>query len=160
MKIPAFSLMLLGLFAFYQGRAQQPLEYCNNRFGFCVEYPVDLHLAKDRPINGDGITLEADAGEIEVVIAGSHNVMEWTPEKIFSFEKAEFEDTYKAPAQELKFQADSQGFEAILSAGGEIEAIRMWSLNGVYVLVSIKGPEAKTARVESLWNSMRVKFSS
>ena len=76
-------LLFLALSTLLSGQllAQQSLEYCNNRFGFCVTYPVDLHLAQDRPINGDGIVLEADGGDIIVNISGAHNVMDWSPEK-------------------------------------------------------------------------------
>lgn len=140
--------------------AQGPLEYCNNRFGFCVEYPVELHLAQDRPINGDGILLEAEGGEIQVVIAGSHNVMDWAPEKIYSFEKEAFQETHQGSAKELKYEADASGFQAILSAGADMEALRMWGRNGVYVLVSIKGPQSKIKHIEALWNRINVKFNT
>ncbi|MEQ8702727.1 MAG: hypothetical protein RIC19_02345 [Phaeodactylibacter sp.] len=140
--------------------AQGPLEYCNNRFGFCVEYPGELHLAQDRPINGDGILLEAEDGDIQVVIAGSHNVMDWAPEKIYSFEKEAFQESHQGIAKELKYEADASGFQAILSAGADMEAIRMWGRNGVYVLISITGPQAKTKHIEALWNKINVKFNS
>jgi hypothetical protein len=153
----SFLFAILGVqFAFAQG----PLEYCNNRFGFCVEYPGDLHLAQDRPINGDGITLEAENGTIQLVIAGSHNVMDWTPEKIYSFEKEAFQDKHQVGTKELKYEADAGGFQAILAAGADVEAIRMWARNGVYVLISITGPQAKTRQIEALWNQINVKFNT
>lgn len=153
----SFFFFVLGIGAAF---AQGPLEYCNNRFGFCVEYPGGLHLAEDRPINGDGIILEADNGAVKVVIAGSHNVMDWTSEKIYSFEKEAFQEDHKEGAKELKYEADSSGFQAILSAGTDVEAIRMWGRNGVYVLISITGPIAKTKHIEALWNQIHVKFNS
>ena len=152
----SFFFAILGLSAAF---AQGPLEYCNNRFGFCVEYPVELHLAKDRPINGDGILLEAEGGDIQVVIAGSHNVMDWEPAKIYSFEKEAFQEENQGLAKELNFEADTNGFQAILSAGSDMEAIRMRSRNGVYVLISITGPLAKTKQIEALWNIIKVKFN-
>lgn len=158
LKITLSLLFSLSVTALLQ--AQAPLEYCNNRFGFCVQYPVELALAEDRPINGDGILLETDGGAIEVVIAGSHNVMDWAPEKIYAFEKEEFAGMHQGDMKELSFEADSGGFRAVLSAGAEMEAIRMWSLNGVYVLVSIRGPLAKTKAIEALWNKINVQFNS
>ena len=140
--------------------AQGPLEYCNNRFGFCVDYPGELHLVQDRPINGDGILLEAEGGEIQVVIAGSHNVMDWAPEKIYSFEKEAFQGEHQGMVKELRYEAEANGFQAILSAGANMEAIRMWGRNGVYVLISIEGPSSKTKHIEALWNKINVKFNS
>ena len=151
---------LFAILAAQAAFAQGPLEYCNNRFGFCVEYPGDLHLAQDRPINGDGIILEADNGAIQVVIAGSHNVMDWTPGKIYSFEKEAFQEEHTVTTKELKYEADASGFQAILAAGTDVEAIRMWARNGVYVLISITGPQAKTPHIEALWNQIKVKFNS
>lgn len=158
LKITLF--FLFTVFGFNATFAQGPLEYCNNRFSFCVEYPLELHLAQDRPINGDGILLEAEDGAVQVVIAGSHNVMDWAPEKIYSFEKEAFEEAHQGIARELRYQAEANGFQAILSAGADMEAIRMWGKNGVYVLISIKGPLSKTKHIEALWNKINVKFNS
>jgi len=140
--------------------AQQSLEYCNNRFGFCVQYPVDLHLAADRPVNADGIMLEAAGGEIVVNISGSHNVMDWSTEKLYAFEKEEFAATHDGEARELRLETDEEGFRAVLVGGEEVEAIRMWRLNGAYMLITIQGPISKKEAIETLWNQIKVRLNS
>ncbi len=155
-------LLFLALSTLLSGQllAQQSLEYCNNRFGFCVTYPVDLHLAQDRPINGDGIVLEADGGDIIVNISGAHNVMDWSPEKLYSFEKEEFEAENEGSAEELQLNTTTDGFQAVLLAGNRVEAIRMRQLNGAYVLISIRGPKSENKRVEELWNQIKLSINS
>jgi hypothetical protein len=141
-------------------QAQQPLEYCNNRFGFCVTYPVDLHLAQDRPINGDGIILEANGGSIVVNISGAHNIMEYSPERLYEFEKMEFEEGQQNGVEELRLTTDSEGFQAVLAGDKDIEAIRMWRLNGSYAMISIRGPKSERERIEALWKQIRLSINS
>jgi len=143
-----------------QANAQQPLEYCNNRFGFCVEYPVDLHLAKDRPINGDGIILEANGGSITVNISGSHNIMDYSPQRLYEFEKMEFAEGQENGVEELRLTTDAEGFQAVLAGDEDIEAIRMWRLNGAYAMISIRGPKSDRERIEELWRQIKLSVNS
>lgn len=155
-------IFFFSLAAFWaaQAQAQQPLEYCNNRFGFCVEYPVDLHLAEDRPVNGDGILLEANGGRITVSISGAHNIMDYSPERLYEFEKAEFAEGQTRGAEELRLTTEADGFQAVLAGDNDIEAIRMWRLDGAYAMISIRGPKAQRKRIEELWNQIKLRVNS
>ncbi len=143
-----------------QASAQQSLEYCNDRFGFCVKYPVDLHLAEDRPVNGDGIILEANGGGITVNISGSHNIMDYSPQRLYEFERMEFTEGQAGSVEELRLTTDAEGFEAVLAGDDDIEAIRMWRLNGAYAMISIRGPKSERARIEELWRQIKLSVNS
>jgi hypothetical protein len=57
-------------------------EYCNERFNFCMTYPEDYFSESIYSDNGDGVTLRAQDGRVEVSALGAYNVMDWTPEAI------------------------------------------------------------------------------
>jgi len=136
----------------------QPVEntYCNNRFGFCVTYPEGVKLSEGQPINGDGILLENTEKDIIVNVSGSHNVMDWTPEKIYTFTREDFGMDMKAEVEVLESEVSNEGFEAILEAGGEIQHSRMWNIDDNYLVIAIHGPKDKKADIEKIWDGMLV----
>lgn len=151
-----FALFSLSLGA---GLQAQQMEYCNNRFNFCIHYPESL-VMQERSINADGITLTTADGKIQVCVTGSHNVMDWPAERIYSFEKEAFAEGVAngSEVQELEFTLEADGFQAILSKGQQVEAMRMWGKEEVYVLLSIRGPSLSKQEIETIWQQIAVKF--
>lgn len=130
--------------------------YCNNRFGFCVTYSEKVMLAEEQPINGDGIYLENATKDVAINIAGSHNVMDWTPEKIYSFTKEEFGAEKEGSVESVRSEMMDKGFEAIIRAGSKTQHSRMWSNNGAYLVITIEGPSEKEQEIEALWEELKV----
>lgn len=160
-KTMIYAKLLFALFSLSLGtelQAQQ-MEYCNNRFNFCIHYPESL-VSQERSINADGITLSTADGQIQVCITGSHNVMDWPAERIYSFEKEAFAEgvSNDSEVQELEFTLEDDGFRAILSKGKQVEAMRMWGQDEVYVMLSIKGPSLSKQEIETIWQQIAVKF--
>ena len=157
-------ILFLGLGVFFQVSlySQATAEtYCNNRFGFCVAYPTEVQPQKDGAINGDGIILSTADGAITINISGSHNVMDWTTEKIFTFTKEDFGAHVGADVKVLKSDVKSDGFEATMEAGDQMELSRMWAIKGIdYLVITIGGPKAKQADIDRLWKTLDVSFGN
>ena len=61
--------------------AQTPKqEYCNARFGFCLEYPSAIFTEKYESPNGDGIELINEDGDAYIVASGANNTLNTTVE--------------------------------------------------------------------------------
>lgn len=155
-------LLGLGVFAQVSLYSQATAEtYCNNRFGFCVSYPSDVQPQKDGAINGDGVILTTADGAITINISGSHNVMDWTMEKMFTFTKEDFGAHADADVNVVKHDVNSDGFEATMEAGDQMELSKMWVLKGIdYLVITIGGPKAKQADIERLWETLDVTFGN
>lgn len=152
MTLSIFSAMLLSLSTL----AAQA--YCNNRFGFCLEYPAGFRLIDDGPINADGATLEAANG-IRISVSGSFNVLEWKPEKIYEFTKEDFAAQAKAVVTELDAATTATGFEALLAAGESCQYARMLSKGDVFLLLTITGPEALLEDMKKLKEQLKLSFA-
>lgn len=60
-------------------------EYCNARFDFCVQYPVELLPQQYKATNGDGARWTNEDQSIQLSVAGFHNVEGWDIEAINQF---------------------------------------------------------------------------
>jgi hypothetical protein len=154
--------LFLGLGVFFQVSlySQASAEtYCNNRFGFCVTYPTEVQAQQSDAINGDGIILSNADGDITINISGSHNVMDWSMEKIFNFTKEDFGMQLDTEVNVISSDIQSDGFEATMEAGDQMEVSRMWALKEIdYLVITITGPKAKQADIERLWKTLDVSF--
>ena len=139
--------------------AQATKTYCNNRFGFCVDYPAELKLSADRPINGDGVILEAPNG-IQASVSGSYNVMDWTSEKIFEFTKADFAAVIGTAASAKEAETTGEGFDALFSAGTYYQYAQMLSKGDVYLILTITGPEELLEEMKSLHKQLKLTFDN
>lgn len=148
-----FVLMVAGL------SAQQAKTYCNNRFGFCVNYPDMLKPASDGPANGDGIILEGEEG-INVSISGSFNVMGWTPQRIYEFALEDLTADLGTEVKPVGPRIDTDGFEARFSTDEVYQYARMWSLGDTYLIINISGPKAASEKIETLKDRIATSFGS
>ncbi len=138
--------------------AQQTKTYCNNRFDFCVQYPAELKTDEGGSVNADGIILEAEGG-VTIFVSGSHNVMDWTPERIFEFARADFADAAEVEevaVENIGTEMSEQGFEARFSAGNSYEYCRMWNFGDAYLVITITGPEEQAEKIEALKEAIQV----
>ncbi|HMQ48291.1 MAG TPA: hypothetical protein PKA00_13085 [Saprospiraceae bacterium] len=134
--------------------------YCNNRFGFCVQYPESLRPVQDAAINGDGLTLELAGSSITVSVSGSHNAMDWTPEKIYYYAQEELADRGKSAVQKIHEKVNDKGFDALLTSGELYEYTRMWLLDESYLIIIISGKNTDKAMIEQLSREVSVEFQS
>lgn len=51
------------------------IEYCNDRFDFCVKYPANVFVQKNISTNEDGLVLRSDDDDIRLRVYGYHNVL-------------------------------------------------------------------------------------
>ncbi|MCB0558311.1 MAG: hypothetical protein H6573_05980 [Lewinellaceae bacterium] len=159
MQKTIFTLLSIVLIAVSSLTAQATKTYCNNRFGYCIKYPAELKLSSERPINGDGVVLEAANG-IQASVSGSYNVMNWTPNKIHDFTKADFAAVIGAGAEDLETETTEQGFEALFSAGTYYQYAQMLSKGDVYLILTITGPEELLDEMKSLHGQLQLTFDN
>jgi len=120
--------------------AQASKTYCNNRFGFCLDYPASLKVPDEGPINGDGITLAAENG-IRISVSGSYNLMDWTPEAVYGFTREGLAADAGAEVAIQEAETTDTGFEALFLAGTSCQYARMLSQGNVYLVLTITGPK-------------------
>jgi hypothetical protein len=162
MRILSFLLLTVIAMSFGQySYAQNSGEtYCNNRFGFCITYPSSIQADKSGATNGDGLILKHNTAPVTVNISGSHNVMDWTPEKIFTFTKEDFSYDTDSPVTVVSSDVNEGGFESIIKAGDQMQHTRMWVINNDYLLISIDGPSDKEQLIDQLWNDVIITFNN
>lgn len=152
--------LLLGLILLAFGlKAQRGSTYCNNRFGFCVDYPASLKQSADDPVNGDGIKLEAEDG-ITVSISGSFNVMNWTPERIYGFTVEDLSADLGPKVKPINSKVDENGFEARFSNETTYEYVRMWNQGDTYLVITVIGAQSQLEKIEALKDQMAASFGS
>ena len=152
--------LLLGLMLLAFGlNAQQSSTYCNNRFGFCVNYPASLKQSADEPVNGDGISLEEKDG-IKVSISGSFNVMNWTPERIYEFTVEDLSADLGPKVKPINSKVDENGSEARFSNQTTYEYVRMWNQGDTYLVITVTGTQSQLEKIEVLKDQMTASFGS
>lgn len=139
--------------------AQATKTYCNNRFGFCVEYPSELQVSEERPINGDGVVLMAPSG-VQASVSGSYNVMDWAPEKILEYTQEDFSAVIGAKARVEEDEVTGQGFDVLLSAGTYYQYARMLSKGDVYLILTVTGPEESLDEIKNLHRQLKLTFDN
>ena len=65
--------------------------YGNPRFNYGMSYP-DIFDETIQPDNSDGVTLKSDDGKYELIMWGSYNVLEYTPQTFVDFFKEDHTD--------------------------------------------------------------------
>ena len=159
MQKAVFSLATIMLLAVSFLPAQTSKTYCNNRFGFCLNYPDKLSPSEEAPINSDGIILQAPDG-VQVSVSGSYNVMDWTPEKIFEFTKADFAGVIGADASILENESTGKGFEALLSSGTYYQYAQMVTKGDVYLILTVTGPAELLEDTKTLRQQLKLTFDN
>jgi len=86
--------------------------------------------------------------------------MDYSPQRLYEFEKMEFAEGQENGVEELRLTTDAEGFQAVLAGDEDIEAIRMWRLNGAYAMISIRGPKSDRERIEELWRQIKLSVNS
>ncbi|NOQ36984.1 MAG: hypothetical protein GQ569_14025 [Methylococcaceae bacterium] len=82
------------LFQISPVKAEEYTQYCNGRYGFCVDYLTDLGR-KPAPDNGDGVGFY-DYGEFIMSVSGSNNVQDETLAEAMQERLADFDQvSYK-----------------------------------------------------------------
>ncbi len=88
------AILLLG-FVSHANAQQAYTKYCNERYGFCVGYPVHFGV-EPAPTNNDGRVFY-DAEGCSMRVYGSHNALEHSFKDEMSSEEKEFDVvTYRA----------------------------------------------------------------
>lgn len=156
-----WKFLLLGLLMSSQWLCAQPQTtdtYCNSRFGFCVDYPATMTTIEGRATNGDGVELTNAAGDVVLHISGSHNAMDWTPEKIYTFTVEDFGIDVGAKEEVLTHDVTSTGFQAAIQAGSQYQLSGMWDNGPNYLLITMDGPMERKEDMEEIWKAIQVEL--
>ncbi|MCB0629463.1 MAG: hypothetical protein R2824_30855 [Saprospiraceae bacterium] len=135
-------------------------EYCNERFNFCMTYPEDYFTESIFSDNGDGVTLRAQNGRIEVSALGAYNVMSWTPEDLInSYFKVMKEKPMEVELLEL--YSDSFTGWVKMQYNHEIQAfhVYMHPEDNSYTTTIFTVPASSPELLEQLTNSVQVSFT-
>ncbi|MEA3492723.1 MAG: hypothetical protein U9R27_12605 [Campylobacterota bacterium] len=73
--ITVITILFFGFMTHLQAQ-QSYTKYCNARYGFCIQYPVDLGIAP-APTNNDGRRFYDDAG-FSLSVYGSYNALSYS----------------------------------------------------------------------------------
>lgn len=66
--------------------------YCNNRYNFCLQYPLDILTEKLFSTNDDGVELHSADEKMIVTVSGSHNVLNSAIQEEFDIFKTYLEN--------------------------------------------------------------------
>jgi hypothetical protein len=117
-----FSLLWMGSFyGTLHSQTNNLEEYCNNRYGFCIEYPGSTFTSKHMSANNDGVALISADGNYQLRVSGYFNVMDWPVED----EYTDFLDVVKSnshglPVEEVWSDFSENRFEVILKIGPKL----------------------------------------
>ncbi len=132
-------------------------EYCNERFTFCVTYPSGYFSEKVYADNGDGVTMYAQEGVVEVDIMGAYNVMDWTVEGIVN----NYFQTIKEKPMEVElvelYTDESYGW-AKMEYNYEIQLVQINLLNDAYITTIYTVPASSPELLDKLTESVQVSF--
>jgi DNA polymerase elongation subunit (family B) len=133
-------------------------EYCNERFEFCVTYPSAYFSEKQYADNGDGITMYAQEGAVEVDIIGAYNVMEWSVEDIANnYFKSIKEKPMEVELREI-YTDEAYGW-AKLKYNYEIQLFKINLLDDAYITTIITVPASSPELLDELMESVQLTFT-
>ncbi len=152
------SLSAIMFLVFSSLGAQASKTYCNNRFGFCLDYPAGLNVADEGPINGDGITLTAENG-VRISVSGSYNLLDWTPEAVHEFTKEDLAADAGAAVATWEAETTDTGFEALFETGASYQYARMLSQGNIYLVLTITGPKELREDMARIQEQLKLSFN-
>lgn len=132
-------------------------EYCNERFQFCITYPSGYFSENVYSDNGDGVTMYAQDGTVEVDIMGSYNVMGWTVDDILN---DYFKIMKKKPMEvnlEEMFTDSAYGWVK-MTYNYEVQLVQVNLLNDSYITTIITVPASQPDLLDKLTKSVLVTF--
>ena len=159
-----FSLLFLWAGLSSWAPAVSPDKYCNNRYGFCIEYPGDLFTKKFISENNDGVVLTSTDGNAQVRASGYYNVMDWGVEDEYNDFKEVVRASNKTRIQEVSVTFEGDQFECTLLVGEKVHYQKTVQKGDHFITLSIvtnvKGKENPAHAIENLKEVVRLEVDS
>lgn len=128
---------------------QGQLEYCNERYKFCISYPDNFFTGKNLADNNDGITLYEDVKDIEFKVSGSYNVMNWGLEDIYYFSLEKFVEGQQN-IKNIDQNFEEYSYETTFLVDDKLHYYRTYLLDDVYVSLVIIIPANEMETLDKL----------
>lgn len=129
--------------------------YCNARYGFCINYPADILVVQEKGDNSDGISLNNSAETITANIYGTFNVF-----------NADIEELYETAVVDLAITQEAIDKGRVVLAGDryeftiETEAAVLYQkvilYEDTFVTIHIKALKANKATLLQLKEEVRL----
>lgn len=136
-------------------------QYCNERFGFCMTYPEDYFTESIYSDNGDGVTLQAQDGRVEVSALGAYNVMNQTPEEVL---EDYFEVMKEKPMEVelLELYSDTYNGWAKMRYNHEIQLfqVALHPEEDVYTTMVFRIPASSPELLEQLLSTVELTYNA
>ncbi len=128
---------------------ENPKQYCNTRFDFCLKYPDQLFTKSLAADNGDGIRLSSEDGKLYVEASGSFNVLDWTLTDIHNFYYDGLKGKYP-DVETISFQISAIRSESVFRYGKELRYYETVLQNDHYATLVIAVPQGMEEMLISL----------
>ncbi|MCB0706114.1 MAG: hypothetical protein KDC34_12415 [Saprospiraceae bacterium] len=134
-------------------------DYCNERFGYCMEYPEDIFTQEFFPDNGDGVLLISTDNMTRLRVSGSYNVLDWTMKDIYYFT---FEDKTRENSKMQNIDSDlgENEFEATFVVGKTLQYVHGFKQADSYIILSIEVPVSDSERLTNLKDLVTLSFNA
>ena len=160
MRIFISLLVMVTLPFIISDRAENAIDtakYCNARFQFCVEYPIDILSDKIISDNGDGIILRSKEEQVSATFLGSWNVENKTPKELYQLYVGK--KVNRDSDSELVFKEISEkDFEVSFIDGAFQVYERLYVLDDKFLLFQIKAPEKQKNRIYIVRGKLKITF--
>jgi hypothetical protein len=134
-------------------------EYCNERFDFCLQYPVGFFDRIEPSDNADGVRLLAGGQDIELTISGSNNVLQWTLDDMRQLQKEVIAEDFGA-VQNLSEKPGPGYVEFRFLAAGATHLHRIYHREDEIVFLRIRaGRQTQPEVLAKLLSELVVQFN-
>ncbi|MBR9921230.1 MAG: hypothetical protein GYB31_10360 [Bacteroidetes bacterium] len=160
MRILASFLIILCMPFIYSSAksAEEARSYCNDRFGFCVEYPENLFTQVFIPDNGDGVLLQSEDGKYKVQASGSYNLMDWEIEDIYYFTFEDF-SRESSGVKNLDSVFTETEYEATFLVDDQLRYYHTFLFADSYITLTIVVPKGEDNILNSLKDEVGLRYN-
>lgn len=132
-------------------------EYCNPRYNFCVEYPVDDLPVKILSDNGDGIMIQSERQNFVATIAGSYGVQgrnTWDLYKNLVTDRLD-----KDNDDQVRYVIVTEDYyETMFKMGDRFLYQKLIHRGNKYILMELEGPSGNYYALRDLKEEINLKF--
>ena len=134
--------------------------YCNERYGFCLEYSTKIYPLADVGENNDGIVLRSKGGESRLKAFGSHNMLDNSPLEELSFYINAIMDESETDVQVISEVDETSYSEALLQSGEVFYYIKVIRKGSSIIGMGVEVNRARTMTEMNARKALEVIISS
>ena len=75
-KLFLYATLLFFTYSVDAQSGNDQIEYCNDRFDFCLKYPSQVFIQKNISTNEDGLVLRSHDDDLRLRVYGYHNILD------------------------------------------------------------------------------------